>query len=291
MKIKRFHILFIMCLLTALTAGAQRRITPVVTQRPDKPVAVEDTVAGGRPESVIETTDMNGMRVLVDTISGKEYRDTILTVAPKLVYPRFESVSIGVNLWDPLMRCFGQKYGLIGFWGELSIHNWIKPVVEIGLGQANMTPDDGNYTYKSSPAPYFKVGLNYNFLYNSPTAYSAYALLRYGLSNFSYEVTDVVVKQNYWGEDLTMNVPSQRMTAGYIEAGFGLKVLIYKGFFLGWDIRMHKVIHKGKAIYGDPWYVPGMGTRSGSIGATLSLSYTLPLFRSSSAVASGSVSR
>lgn len=253
---------------------------------PDKntPAVVTDTVSTGKPASVVEMTDMSGHTVLVDTISGVEYRDTILTQAPKLVYPRFESVSIGVNVWDPLMRCFGQKYGLIGFWGELSIHNWIKPVVEIGLGQADMTPDNGNYTYKSSVAPYFKIGLNYNFLYNSDPAYSVYAGLRYGISNFSFEATDVTLDQSYWGDDVTFNVPSQRTTVGYIEAAIGLKVMIFKNIYLGWDVRMHTIAHKSNLIYGEPWYIPGYGTRTSSFSASLSVSYTLPLHKCAPAV-------
>ena len=41
---------------------------------------------------------------------------------------------IGVNVWDPIMRCFGQHYGLIDVWGELSLYNRFKPIFEIGLG-------------------------------------------------------------------------------------------------------------------------------------------------------------
>lgn len=273
------HILTLLILLTALGVSAQRRITPVEPQSKGTTQAVTDTVTTGKPESVVEMTDVSGHTVLVDTISGVEYRDTILTTAPKLVYPRFESVSVGVNVWDPLLRCFGQKYGLIGFWGELSIHNWFKPIVEAGLGQAEMTPDNGNYTYKSAVAPYFKIGLNYNFLYNSDPAYSVYAGVRYGISNFNFEVTDVRVNQGYWGDDVIINVPSQRATVGYVEAVVGLKVMIFKNFYLGWDVRMHSVVHQSNLPYGEPWYVPGYGSRTSSFNASLSISYTLPLHK------------
>ncbi len=271
------YILISLFVLTAVGASAQRRITPVEVPGTTAPAAASDTVTAGKPESVVEMTDMSGHTVLVDTISGVEYRDTILTQAPKLVYPRFESVSVGVNIWDPLLRCFGQKYGLIGFWGELSIHNWIKPVVEAGLGYADMTPDNGNYTYKSSMSPYFKVGLNYNFLYNSDPAYSVYAGLRYGISNFSFEATDVTLNQSYWGDDVTFNVPSQRATVGYLEAVIGLKVMIVKNVYLGWDVRMHTILHQSNLLYGEPWYIPGYGTRTSPFSASLSVSYTLPI--------------
>jgi hypothetical protein len=256
----------------ALTVGAQRRITPVTN--PDKKVAT-DTVDS--KANLKEMMDASGHIVLVDTVLGKEYHDTLLMTAPKLVYPRYQAVSIGVNLADPLMRCLGQSYGLIGFWGELSIHNWIKPVVEFGFGEANYTPDDEDYTYKSSIAPYFKLGLNYNFLYNSNPDYSAYVGLRYGLSNFSYEVNDVKYDQGYWGETGTIGIPSQRVTVGYFEFIFGIRVRIINNFNLGWEVKAHALANQGNPTYGRPWYVPGYGTRGSLFTATFSLSYTLPL--------------
>lgn len=284
---KHLHcILLSLALLSAMPSLAQRRITPVEPPAKERPAAASaDTVGTGKPAGVVEMTDLSGHTILVDTISGVEYHDTILTVAPKLVYPLMESVSIGVNIWDPVLRCFGQKYGLIGFWGELSLHNWIKPVVEFGFGQANDTPDTGNYTYKSAMAPYFKIGANYNFLYNSDTAYSVYAGVRYGISNFSFEVNDVTINQDYWGDSFTMNIPSQRTTVGYFEAAVGLKVMIVKNIYLGWDIRMHKILHQSKLQYGDPWYVPGFGTRTSTFSASFSVSYTLPLARKREVVA------
>ena len=272
------HIIILIISLLSLTVAAQRRITPVKTpaKKSDLPAAVTTDSVNQRPESVVEVTGTDGKIILVDTISGKEYTDTILTVAPKLIYPRWESISVGVNLWDPLMRCFGQDYGLIGFWGEVSIHNWIKPYVEFGLGNASHTPDKGNYTYKSGVAPYFKIGANYNFLYNSNPAYSVYLGVRYGITNYSFDITDVSVYPGYWDENLTMSVPSQRVTTGYFEVGVGLRVMIASNFYLGWEVKVHNTLHSSKTKYGDPWYVPGFGTKGSLFTGALSFSYTLP---------------
>lgn len=278
------HIIMTVMAVTALSGIAQRRITPV-KREPDK-TSTTDSVKT-RPESVVEVPDIHGNIVLVDTISGHEYTDTILTTAPKLIYPKWESASIGVNAWDPVMRCFGQKYGLISFWGEISIHNWIKPYVEVGFGSASDTPEKNNYTYKSGIAPFLKIGANYNFLYNSNPAYSVYLGLRYGITNFSYSVEDVNVYQGYWGDDITMDLPSQRITAGYLEVGVGLKVMIATHVYLGWEVKAHAILHRGKATYGNPWYIPGYGTDGSLFSGSFSVSYTLPFhgFRKRSRVA------
>lgn len=282
-----------------ISATAQRRITPVQTPDPTtqktnvEPETKPDTQLtdengnplAPRPASVVEQRDMEGRIVLIDTISGREYRDTILTVAPKLVYPRFQSVTVGLNVWDLAARAFGQAHGLASVWAELSLHNWIKPFVEVGVGSADYTPKDESYHYRSSLAPFFKLGVNYNFLYNSDPRYSVYVGLRYGLTNFSYNVDNVALESGYWDESLTLNVPSQRLTAGYAEALFGLRVQILSNISLGWEVKWHQIMHESTLKYGRPWYIPGYGTRSMGFGATFSVSYTLPLSKTSVPVA------
>lgn len=292
------YIAFCVMMAVAVGVSAQRRVTPIenpdnTTNQPDK--KVEDTRSKktdgrntpARPESVVEMRDIHGHVVLVDTISGVEYRDTILTEAPKLIYPFAEAVSVGVNLWDPVMRAFGQKYGLIGFWGEFSIHNWFKPYVELGFGMADNTPKDGNFTYKSSMAPYLKLGLNYNFLYNSNPDYTVYLGVRYGISHFSYQIDNVTVNQGYWDESQTINVPKQTATVGYAEFLVGLKVMIVKNFYLGWELKAHTLLHKGSHANGNPWYVPGYGTHPSLFTGAFSLSYRLPLSKKSVAAGAG----
>ncbi|MCM1022136.1 MAG: DUF6048 family protein [Muribaculum sp.] len=278
-------------IVSTLPAAAQRRITPVQTPDPNAPkTAVNGTPtpvqplidANGnklapRPESVVEQRDMHGHIVLVDTISGREYHDTILVVAPKLVYPRFQAVTVGINFWDLAARAFGQSYGLGSAWAELSIHNWFKPYIEVGIGSANHMPKDESYRYKSATAPFFKIGLNYNFLYNSTPDYSVYVGLRYGMSHFSYLVEDATTSNGYWQEELLLNVPKQTATAGYFEALVGLRVRIFSNISLGWEIKWHSLLHEGTHLNGKPWYIPGFGSRSATFSGAFSISYTLPL--------------
>ena len=67
----------------------------------------------------------------VDTVTGLEYVDsTLLKAPPKMEYPLLHEVVAGVNVWDPLMRALGQKYGLGDVWGELSLHNRYFPFLQ-----------------------------------------------------------------------------------------------------------------------------------------------------------------
>lgn len=282
-RVLKLTILLLLC--GVASAMAQRRVTPV---KPAEPLGVESKIdeskrkPQGPPPSVVKQIDDSGREILVDTISGSEYVDSVAMSMTKVIgniYPLLNGVSVGLDLWNPLMRAFGQDYGLAGVWAEVSLHNRYFPVFEFGMGSAKSKPELMNYTYRSSAAPYFKLGLNYNFLYNSTPDYQLYAGLRYGLSHFSYSVDDVTVTDSYWGETTHFSIPSHGVTAGYGEFLVGLKVKLAGPWSMGWNVRLHKILHLSSCPNGKPWYVPGFGTRSSALVVQLSVIYNLKLYK------------
>ncbi len=263
----------------SLTASAQRRITPVEnpatrTQHINKKLPA-DTLDR---TNIVEKTDAHGNIILVDTVTGKEVVDsTKMPVVPPMKYPLVYSASIGVNVWDPIMRVLGQKYGLVEFSGEFNMHNRYIPVFELGLGQADNTPDGNNYHYRSPLAPYFRIGMNYNFLYNSSPDYMAMAGIRYGFSPFSYSVEATSTGSSYWGESDVISIPSQHVTAGYFAILFNLRVRIAGPVYVGWAFSYHSILHESKTPHGNPWYIPGYGTRTSAISGAFTVTYTLNL--------------
>lgn len=265
-------------------ADAQRKVTPV------EPVPSMPGVPSKKPEkkvadrtNVVERKDAHGNVVLVDTISGKEWVDSTEVKQVKVMeYPLWHAVDIGVNVWDPVMRALGQKYGLIDFYGELSLHNRYKPIVEIGLGMMDEVPDGMNFRYKSKLAPYFKVGMNYNVFYNSNPDYQLLVGARVGYSSFSYEIVDATIDQGYWGDQAHFSIPSQSTSATWMELCAGVKVKIAKPISLGWLLRYHSLMSEGKPEAGEPMYIPGFGKRKNSLTLSFSIIYTLPLNKSKS---------
>lgn len=276
------RILFILALLACTlspTLWGQRRITPINNQA----TATQHVNENFNPDSLaraslVEMRDAMGRTILVDTITGTEFVDsTALNIVPKMEYPLAYAATVGVNVWDPLMRLFGQKYGVVEFSAEFNMHNRYIAVVDVGIGAAKDTPDDNNYTYHSKMAPYFRVGLNYNFLYNSSPAYMAMAGVRYGFSPFTFYLTDVTVDSPYWQEDAPMSVPSQRITVGYLQLLFNLRVKIAGPLYLGWTFIFHKILHESKAPYGRPWYIPGYGSRDMPVTGAFTVTYNFEL--------------
>lgn len=271
-----------------LIALVMTLVTPLMGQRRITPVNTPATVTQARNETkrdsvdrsrLVRMEDAEGNVVLVDTVAGTEFVDStaIKKEIPKMVYPLLNSVTVGVDLWDPLMRAFGTSYGLIGFSGQLNMHNRYLPTVEVGLGNADYNPENNNYRYKSSMAPYFKIGADYNFLYNSNPDYFFYGGFRIGFTSFNYDVTDITLGDNYWDTSTGMTIPRQRASATYVEFLLGLRVMLFKNLSMGWSVRLHNLMHSSKNEYGEPWYIPGMGTRGSKIGASFSIFYTIPL--------------
>ncbi len=220
----------------------------------------------------------DGAIVYVDTVTGEQWIDsTEMKSLPKMKYPLLVDVTAGVDIWDPVMRLFGQKHGLIGFLGAVNLHNRYFPTFEIGLGQAKNTPAGKDFTYSSPLSPYFKIGADYNFLYNSNPDYKWFAGIRYGFSPFKWGIDNATPSPGYWGEVPPFAIEGQSATAGWIEVCMGLRIKLWKNISAGWTFKYHALLHESKNRHGEPWYIPGYGSRGQTVTGSFSISYTLPL--------------
>lgn len=272
----------------ALTpAIAQRRATPVnnaATRTQSQNDAHGDSVRALERKRArsISYEDEHGRVVMVDTVTGLEWVDsTMIPKEPKMKYQLMHSITVGVNIFDPVMRLCGQHYGGADAFVNVSLHNRYLPTFEFGMGQANTTPADNNYTYKTPLSPYFKLGMDYNFMYNKNPDYVFYAGLRYGFSPFKFTVSDVsLTNGGYWGEE-TFSFDQVSVTAGWLEFVLGLRVKLFKQISAGWAVKYHTILHQSHPATGDAWYIPSYGSSSSSLSASFNISYTLP-FKSKS---------
>lgn len=279
--------LIISLVFCAGVASAQRNVTPVDVD--DKKPAQPSLHYYDKHGEPLDQPVL--FLAALDTIDGKK-------ATPGPVYPRISAVTFGLNFCDGIMALAGQNYGGFDLWAELSLWNWISPVVELGVGTGKETPDGNNYTYKGKPAPYFKLGFNYNFLYKSNPDYQVFAGFRAGFSSFKFDLTDISVNADYWAQHQRFSLCGFSSSALYGEALVGIKVKLIKQFSLGWTLRykflfnnkpatLAAVQASGGAPYdanmipngaeASPWYIPGYGARKNHLGATFSLIYTIPL--------------
>ena len=271
------HILLVLMVLSGSIAMAQSKVpdSATLTQRdtvdsiapkmPDAgrtprkitPVDVDDN----KPQTTLHYYDKHG-NVLPEPVRFLATLDTVTKPKSKPIYPLINGGSIGVNFGDGIFMACGQRHGGFDVWGDLSLFNWIFPVVECGVGFANSTPEKGNFTYKSKPAVYAKLGFNYNFMYKSDPAYQLFAGFRVGYSNFSYDVENVTISDSYWQETQQISLRNLKAWAFYGEVLAGIKVKIVGNFSLGWNARFHLKMKVHSASTSTPWYIPGYGTNS-----------------------------
>ncbi|MDE7403441.1 MAG: hypothetical protein K2M87_08550 [Muribaculaceae bacterium] len=199
--------------------------------------------------------------------------DTVKKASPKPVFPAYAGTEIGVNFADLIMMAFGQKYSNYDLRANVSIYNWFFPTIECGLGFANDTPDNQNYTYKTKPSFYTKIGLDYNFLYKSNPKYRLFIGLRGGWSTFKYDIENITISSDYWDQTQQFNLENISANALWGEVLAGLRVNIISRFSLGWEIRWHFPFHVTETNGSKPWFIPGYGTGNFAISIAASWSF------------------
>ena len=108
------------------TATAQRRINPV--KQPDPTTLQRKAKKPWGPDrsNLAERLDAQGNVVLVDTVTGLEFVDTTAALPDTLWATSIHyciPVTVGLDVWDPVMRIIGQDYGGASVWGTIGLHN------------------------------------------------------------------------------------------------------------------------------------------------------------------------
>lgn len=251
-----------MLLCACMPAGAQRVITPVESN--DLPLEV-------RRRQQEQANRVLGADTVATPPPSTEEKE------PKHKAPLFGGLLLTADIASPVMNLFGQQYGNYEVALEADFFHRFFPVVEIGIGYADNTPDDNNYTYKCAPSLYGRVGMNYNFFYNNGSE-SFFSLgARYGLTYFSYSWDNVRIDEPYWGSEAIVSIPGQKAFAHWAELVVALRVQVYKDFYMGWSGRYRFMIGCGSSAYGEPMFVPGFGPSAGGFGFTYTIGYRLPI--------------
>lgn len=267
-------------LATAAAATAQRRVNPV-----NNAATATQTVNENRDllndslsrRNVVEMTAADGRTILVDTVAGTEWVDSLPATikVPRMEQPLLYAMHFSADVATALMRAFGRDYGIAEIAACVNLHNRYLPVMEAGLGQATHAPEGNNYTYRAPLTPFFRIGIDYNFLYNSNPDYMFFAGVRYGLSPTRFSVDDITMPQGYWGETPGFSIPTQSSTIGYFQFLLGLRLRIAGNFSLGWTVRYQSLLHETELPMGNPWYIPGFGSRGSTLSFTFSATWTL----------------
>lgn len=184
----------------------------------------------------------------------------------------YNGVYLGIDIAGPAMKLFGTRYLQTEASVDVNLLNRFFPVLEAGYGAIDSHNDNG-LGYKTA-APFFRLGMNYNFKFKQKSESHFYAGVRYGFSAMSYDVSSTNLKDEIWGGALDFNRTGLAATANWVELVGGIRVQIYRRFLMGWSFRWKSRIKITEHEDSTPWYVPGYGYNNpSSFGFTYSLIY------------------
>lgn len=169
----------------------------------------------------------------------------------------------------PVVTTFLNKGEIYSFEAGLqtAINNRFYPIVELGFAGANKT-SMSDIHYKTNGL-FYRAGMDFNLLKNkneNPKYQNFFfAGARLGYSYFAYDMGNINFVDNFWDYNISQD---QHLTASklWVELAAGVRVEMFKNFYMGWSVRIKNLLTKGKDGELKPWYIPGFGTeQDGSI--------------------------
>lgn len=159
----------------------------------------------------------------------------------------------------------GETYG--GEGGiQIDIRHKYYPVFELGFGGSNKISDDD--IRFDDYGLYGRLGVDFNIIKQSkdskPTNNLFLAGARLGMSNFRYNISNILINDNYWGGSQILDYTGIGDTKLWFEIVAGVKVEIIKNIYMGWNIRNKHLLKSDKPGEVSAWYIPGYGRNAGS---------------------------
>lgn len=196
-------------------------------------------------------------------------------------------VRFGADISKLIQSFYDKNYTGIEFVGDYRLTKNYYLAGE--LGNENTTVEDNRLSF-TTQGTYLKVGFDYNSYENwLDMRNMLYIGMRYGASTFSQTLNsyNIYNTSNYFPEAPTV-ISGEKfngLTSQWIEVVFGLKAEVVKNIYLGFSIRMNRLLTNTKPDNFDNLYIPGFNrTYNGDfgIGFNYSVSYFLPLYKTKS---------
>ena len=193
----------------------------------------------------------------------------------------FRGLSVHADVGSPIVSLLGGFSRSYEVQLDVNLYRRLYPIFEMGYATAKKEAMSG--IVYDTKAPFFRLGLNYGLLKpfkddgseRSVTCYP-FVGLRYAFSPVTYNLSNVEIRDEYWGTSEVENFRNNVKYAGWMEVVGGVRVDLYKGLTLGWSIRIKTFLHTSAPDKAYVWYVPGYGKSSGmGVMFNYTIGYTL----------------
>jgi hypothetical protein len=191
---------------------------------------------------------------------------------------------VGIDLYKLTRALYDKDYKGIEFVGDYRLTK--KYFLAAELGNESKTTDDSrlNFTTKGS---YLKAGFDYNGYENWLNMENIISIgLRYGFSSFNQELNSYKIynANPYFGEvpAIASGEKFNGLTASWIEVVAGIKAKVFNNVFVGFSLRLNRLVSNKKPGDFDNLYIPGFNrTYDGDfgVGFNYTVSYFIPLYK------------
>ncbi|MCD8317604.1 MAG: DUF6048 family protein [Paraprevotella sp.] len=189
--------------------------------------------------------------------------------------PLFGGVSLSAALVVVIMKSLHSDYSKMEVAAHLNFKEKYFPVFELGYGESDYEGSETGNTYHTG-APYFRIGMDYNFTKKWYTGNRLYLGVRYAFTSFKYDISSQGFSDPVWNAPVPFAYNNLAANSHWGEVVFGIETKIWGIFHLGWNVRYKLRISQSEKEQGVPWYVPGFGKYGSScLGGTFNIIFDI----------------
>ena len=205
-----------------------------------------------------------------------------LTIKDKLL--NINKIRLGFDVFKPIKSSSdgdNLNYEIVG---DLQITENLYLAAEYGL--TDRLIEDENINFNSNGS-FLRFGFDYNMFKNWVGMDNAIFLgLRYGSSNFSNKIESYNIRNSdaYFSNFVDNNyqtIDHSNLTGNWLEIVAGVKVETFNNVYLGFSLRLNKLLSTQKPENFDNLYIPGFNkvTDDNTFGSgfNYTLTYSIPL--------------
>jgi hypothetical protein len=193
---------------------------------------------------------------------------------------------VGVDLFKLTRSFYETDYRGLELVGDYRLTRRHYLAAEIGNENKTVDDDQVNFTTKGT---YLKAGFDYNSFQNWGNMENIISVgLRYCVSSFSQKLNSYQVYNTnpYFGESPvifpTENNQFDGLSAHWIEFVAGMKAKVFNNVFIGFSVRLNRLVSQKRPDNFDNLYIPGFNrTYNGDfgVGFNYTVSYFIPLYK------------
>ena len=195
------------------------------------------------------------------------------------------TIRFGLDLSKPFMAQLDNGYFGLELVGDIRLFSEFYGAIELGNEKKTQQSEQINYTTTGN---YIKLGFDYNLFKNWKGMNNAiYLGLRIGNSFHKQKVNEYEPYQinHYWPAEIIKKGPEIReqdaLSARWVEVVTGIKVKMIKNIYMGFSLRLNRLMSDIRPDNFDNLYIPGFNKKTDEnvwgAGFNYTITYAIPV--------------